>query len=106
MFWLTKHYMYLSPFPANLVCLVMLQAAQRQGVPPDRISFVDALRWLADAAQPTRCAPEALPRLLVNPYRPGRIQPRAVKRRPKEYPRLAHPRHVLIQLLMVSAHAA
>jgi hypothetical protein len=28
----------------NLVCLVMCQAAQRQGVPPERISFVDALR--------------------------------------------------------------
>src|SRR5690625_1797679 len=30
----------------NLVRLVMLKASQRQKVPLDRISFVDALRWL------------------------------------------------------------
>lgn len=92
----------------NLVCLVMLEAAQRQGVPPDRVSFVDALRWLADAAGPGSAGqvPGPLPGLVINPYRPGRVQPRAVKRRPKEYPRLSQPRRVLIQLLLTSAHAA
>ncbi len=71
----------------NLVRLVMYEAAQRQGVPVDRISFVDALRWLAHAtpATPFRT-------LLVNPFRPGRVEPRAVKRRPKEYDRLNRPR--------------
>ena len=33
----------------NLVRLVMLRAGQRQGVPPERISFVDAMRWLRHA---------------------------------------------------------
>jgi hypothetical protein len=29
--------------------VVMSEAPRRQGVPVDRISFVDALRWLLDA---------------------------------------------------------
>ena len=33
----------------NLVHLVMLKAAQRQGVEPHRISFIDAVRWLLSA---------------------------------------------------------
>ena len=33
----------------NLVRVVMLEAARRQGREVERISFVDALRWLADA---------------------------------------------------------
>ena len=32
----------------NLVRVVMLEAARRQGREVERISFVDALRWLAD----------------------------------------------------------
>jgi hypothetical protein len=67
----------------NLVRLVMLEAAQRQRVPVERVSFVDAVRWLAEAAQGT--APLDL---RVNPARPNRVEPRAVKRRPKEYDRL------------------
>ena len=33
----------------NLVRLVMLEAAHRQRVPVDASSFVDAVRWLAEA---------------------------------------------------------
>jgi IS4 transposase len=33
----------------NLVCMVMLEAARRQNVAARRISFNDALRWLAHA---------------------------------------------------------
>src|SRR5262249_22580076 len=33
----------------NLVRLVMLSAAQRQEVLPDRVSFIDVLRWLRHA---------------------------------------------------------
>jgi len=33
----------------NLVRLTMCRAAARQGVEPDRVSFIDALRWLATA---------------------------------------------------------
>jgi Transposase DDE domain len=61
----------------NLVRVVMLAAAQRQGVGLDRISFVDALRWLS-TARPG----DPLPPLVVNPHRPEWVEPRAVKRRP------------------------
>jgi len=30
----------------NLVCLVMPEAALRQEIPVERISFIDAVRWL------------------------------------------------------------
>jgi Transposase DDE domain len=76
----------------NLVRLAMLEAGRRQKVPLERISFVDALRWLRDTP-----AGELLGRLVVNPLRPGRIEPRALKRRPKEYDRLNKPRHILRQ---------
>jgi Transposase DDE domain len=76
----------------NLVRRVMVEAAQRQRVDPNRISFIDALRWLRHA-EPG----EELPRLKVNPDRPGRIEPRAKKRRPKQYDLLNKPRAVLRQ---------
>jgi hypothetical protein len=71
----------------NLVRVVMLEAAKRQGVALERISFVDALRWLSTAR-----LGEPLPPLVVNPHRPDRVEPRAVKRRPKPYPLLTQPR--------------
>jgi hypothetical protein len=71
----------------NLVRVVMLEAAKRQGVALERLSFVDALRWLS-TARPG----EPLPPLVVNPHRPDRVEPRAVKRRPKPYPLLMKPR--------------
>lgn len=74
----------------NLVRMTMLEAARRQSVPADRISFVDALRWLANARPG-----DELPELVVNPPRPGRYEPRARKRRPKEYDLLNKPRAVL-----------
>lgn len=74
----------------NLVRVVMLEAARRQGVDSHRISFVDALRWLASA--PTNAT---LPALVVNPPRPNRIEPRVVKRRPKSHKLMTQPRAVL-----------
>ncbi len=64
----------------NLVRATMLEAARRQDVPVERVSFVDALRWLA-ATDGER----ELPALVVNPDRPGRVEPRVVKRRPKKF---------------------
>jgi hypothetical protein len=72
---------------SNLVRVVMLAAAQRQGVALERLSFIDALRWLS-TARPE----DPLPPLVVNPHRPHRVEPRAVKRRPKPYPLLTKPR--------------
>lgn len=74
----------------NLVRVVMGEAARRQEVHPDRISFVDALRWLS-AATPG----STLPVLVVNPDRPERIEPRCLKRRPKKFPYMIRPRKVL-----------
>jgi len=79
----------------NLVRRVMAQAGRRQRVEPDRISFVDALRWLR-YAEPE----DALPRLKVNPDRPGRVEPRARKRRPKQYDLLNKPREELRRKLL------
>jgi len=74
----------------NLVRLVMLEASRRQGVAVDRISFIDALRWLAEARPGA-----ALPKLVVNRDRAGRLEPRVRKRRPKSYPLMTKPRQVL-----------
>ena len=85
----------------NLVRMTVLQAAQRQGVPPQRISFVDALRWLA-TAKPD----DELPDLVVLPFRPGRIEPRVRKRRPKEYDLMKKPRAILRQELLAQTLGA
>src|SRR5437763_249928 len=82
----------------NLVRLRMGAAARRQGVDVDRISFIDALRWLLDAKPG-----EEMPELVVDPSRGGRVEPRVRKRRPKEYPLMTQPRSVLRNRLMQQA---
>jgi Transposase DDE domain len=85
----------------NLVRLVMLEAASRQGVALERISFVDALRWLRTAKPGT-----PLPELVVNPHRPHRFEPRVVKRRPKSYRYMTKPRGELRKRLATTGVAA
>jgi hypothetical protein len=85
----------------NLVRRVMRAAAGRQGVAVDRISFVDALRWLR-RARPG----ESVPPLVVHPERPGRFEPRVKKRRPKQHPLMTRPRAVLKQELLDQGIAA
>ena len=85
----------------NLVRLVMGQAARRQQVPSDRISFIDAARWLAAARDD-----EALPLLIVNPHRPYRYEPRVRKRRPKQYPLMQRTRQALRKSLANNADTA
>lgn len=85
----------------NLVRMTILEAAKRQCVPPERISFVDALRWLA-TAKPG----EELPDLVVLPLRPGRLEPRVRKRRPKEYDLMKKTRAVLRQELLAQTLGA
>ena len=65
----------------------MCRAAAAQGVAPHRISFIDAARWLL-SADPG----EALPDLMVNPDRPERHEPRAIKDRQDTYTKLSRPR--------------
>lgn len=78
----------------NMVRMTMLEAARRQEVSADRISFIDALRWLA-TARPG----EQLPDLVLVPLRRGRLEPRCRKRRPKEYDLMRRPREELRQAL-------
>ena len=72
----------------------MMEGARRQQVGVDRIGFADALAWVRHAR-----ADEQLPNLVVNPLRLDRVEPRAVKRRPKEYDRLTKPREELREAL-------
>jgi hypothetical protein len=88
----------------NLVRAVMAGAAREHAVALDRLSFtgsLDALLSFATAsaqastrAQRRRVWAGLLARLAADlvPLRPGRHEPRAVKRRPKSYPHLNRPR--------------
>jgi len=78
--------MYLLVY--NLVRLLMLQAAGHAGVSVWRVSLIDACRFLA--ARVLGLAGVA--RLLLNPSRPGRCEPRVVRRRPKPYIMMSRPR--------------
>jgi hypothetical protein len=78
----------------NLVRVVMLEAAQRQEVPVARVSFIDALKWMRHARPG-----EPMPALVVNPWRPGRVEPRCRKRRPKKHKLMTKPRDELRQVL-------
>jgi len=79
----------------NLVRAACLASAAERGVPPDRISFTDAMRWLREPRPWV-----SLSELLVNPTRPDRIEPRVRKRRPKQYPLMQKPRSELKELLL------
>jgi hypothetical protein len=86
--------MYMFALAYNLIRLVMLEASRRQQVPLDRISFVDALRWLRDTDADTPLTP-----LVINPCRPNRLEPRVLKRRMKEYDLMKKPREKLRKAL-------
>lgn len=72
----------------NLVRAVMVRAAQRQETTPDRISFIDALRWLLSAAAPG----EDVATLTINPRRDGRHEPRVIKDLQDTYRKMTLPR--------------
>lgn len=82
----------------NLVHLVMLRAARQQGVMPDRVSFIDAVRWLLCAAPG-----EPLGVLVINPRRKDRHEPRVVKDREDTYTKMTHPREELRKALKKQA---
>ncbi len=89
----------------NLVRWTMAQAAREHAVPLARISFkgtLDALRQFGGAMSQARTRrqradlwAELLQTLAADlvPARPGRREPRAVKRKKNKYPRLSAPRH-------------
>jgi len=87
----------------NLIRKVMAQAAQEFEVEPCTISFKAALQTLKAFALPLlTCAPNKLPELIEELLlaivrhsvgnRPNRVEPRALKRRPKPYDLLTKPR--------------
>jgi DDE family transposase len=82
----------------NLVRLVMGQSATLQHLSVERISFLDALRWLGASGTGV-----PLGALIVNPVRPHRVEPRVKKRRPKSFPFMIKPRQALRQQLVQQA---
>lgn len=74
----------------NLTRTVMRQAAERQAVALGRISFIDALRWLAHAHEG-----DVLIVLAVIPVRPDRHEPRMKKYLKYRYRPMSRPRHIL-----------
>lgn len=85
----------------NLVHVVMLAAACRQGVAVDRISFVDTIRWLLSALPG-----EEMPSLIVNPRRPDRHEPRVIKDLQDTYRKMTQPRQQLRKALKKQAKVA
>ncbi len=96
----------------NLIRALMWQAAEKHGRPLHRLSFAGTVEHL-NALAPYLWAYGGTPRsailyaLLLEwiardtlTRRPGRVEPRAVKRRPKEYDRLNKPRQELRQALL------
>jgi len=90
----------------NLVRAVMAQAAFLGHVLPRQLSFSAALQLVRAFEQNLRhCLRGRLQIRLAHllggiaqlrlPHRPGRVEPRAVKRRAKPHPLLTEPRHVL-----------
>ena len=74
----------------NLVRQVIVIAAANQNIAMSRISFIDALRWLRSVK-----VGNELTKLVVNPHRPNRYEPRVKKRRPKTYNLMTKPRNQL-----------
>ena len=100
----------------NLVRAVMAQASFLGHVLPRQLSFKAALQLIRAFEENLRHAPRgrlALRRayLLAGiaqlhlPIRPGRLEPRAVKRRPKPTPFLTQPRHILKTALINNQQA-
>ena len=70
----------------NLIRRVMLIAARSQRVNVNRLSFADTLAWLrfGDIT--------VVGKIKINPLRPGRLEPRVLKRPKKQFPYMTIPR--------------
>lgn len=94
----------------NLVRRLMLEAARRHRVPLERVSFAGSLaaaRRYGEGllqARSKRQRQQLMDELFavlaadLVPDRPGRREPRALKRRPKPYPRLMNHRHRWLEI--------
>ncbi len=95
----------------NLIRLLMAQAARDAGVHPRELSFKHTVQmWTEWASQTLQAHPiqkaeffRLIAQLNVG-NRPGRIEPRARKRRPKSYPWLKVPRAEARQQIQTHGH--
>ncbi len=78
--------MYLIAY--NLIRLAMLSAARAGQQSVERVSFIDAMRYLAMRL----LGRIGVAKLILNPNRPARRQLRVIRRRMKEYDLLTEPR--------------
>lgn len=90
---------------------MMLQAAREQGALPRTLSFKHTLQLCLAcrhlALQPGPEAVHALLRLIAQRRvgrRPGRVEPRAVKQRPKPFPLLTKRRHLAREEVRLHGH--
>ena len=88
----------------NLIRQAMLQSAQEAGISPRSLSFTAAMQSIAASWLLAALSDDALVGLLIDAVlasvaehvvgnRSGRVEPRAIKRRPKEHALLTKPRH-------------
>ncbi len=95
----------------NLIRRMMLQAARIEGVQPHLLSFKHALQlciaWRHAVTHLDSNAANLLLCLIARRRvgkRPGRIEPRAIKRRPKPFPLLTKPRHLAREQVRLYGH--
>jgi hypothetical protein len=97
----------------NLVCALMTRAAAGTQVAPRSLSFKGALQLLLAFQVQLRFASPASARTMTAimigaishmrlPHRPGRVEPRAIKRRPKNHPLLTIPRQIARDKILLS----
>ena len=90
----------------NLIRQLICQAAEKHKVEPRRISFTGAIQTFNAFLPLINVGPAEFSKRMYDamidiiaqhkiPNRPGRSEPKAVKRRPKAYPRLTKPRSQL-----------
>ncbi len=94
----------------NLIRLLMAQAASMAGIDPRKLSYKHTCQiwnsWLSHglkASADANCLFLLIAQVRVG-NRPNRIEPRMRKRRPKSYPWLKHPRHVMHDRLRKDGH--
>ena len=102
---------YVHLLAYNLIRTVQLEASRQHSVDPLALPFQATIQHLssftcllAHATEEQRAYEYEQLIYLVSteklPFRPNRVEPRAVKRRPKAYPRLTKPRKQLKRKLM------
>ena len=94
----------------NLIRKTMLQAAKQEGLSPRQLSFANAVQTLAASWMILPTQDQTIQLLLIEVQieslasqlignRPNRVEPRAVKRRPKPHRLLTIPREKARELL-------